>query len=85
MPAGPLSSLSQVGSRADDSRGQVEIFSLNRATPRSVKSFPVGAPALCLEYVTEPELGVFEEDRGGTTEGLSKIGNTICVGLRDGR
>ncbi|KAL2104173.1 hypothetical protein ACEWY4_001041 [Coilia grayii] len=73
-----------VGSIGDDSRGQVEIFSLNRATPRSVKSFPVGAPVLCLEYVTAPERSAFEEEEGGEAEGLAKIGNTICVGLRDG-
>ncbi|XP_042562538.1 rho guanine nucleotide exchange factor 10-like protein, partial [Clupea harengus] len=72
-----------VGSREADSRGQVDIFSLNRATPRLVKSFPVGAPALCLEYVTRPERGDSEED-GGDAEGLAKIGNTICVGLSDG-
>ena len=73
-----------MGSREADSRGQVDIFSLNRATPRLVKSFPVGAPALCLEYVTRPERGDSEED-GGDAEGLAKIGNTICVGLSDGR
>ncbi|XP_076133497.1 rho guanine nucleotide exchange factor 10-like protein isoform X3 [Alosa pseudoharengus] len=73
-----------VGSWGDDSHGQVEIFSLNRATPRSVKSFPVGAPALCLEYVTEPERGAFEEDGEEELECPAKIGNTICVGLRDG-
>ncbi|XP_063064487.1 rho guanine nucleotide exchange factor 10-like protein isoform X1 [Engraulis encrasicolus] len=95
-----------VGSRGDDSRGQVEIFSLNRATPRSVKSFPVGAPVLCLEYVTAPEPSAFDEDGEGEAQevdkgageggggggggwgmeagGAAKIGNTICVGLRDG-
>ncbi|XP_041953350.1 rho guanine nucleotide exchange factor 10-like protein isoform X2 [Alosa sapidissima] len=73
-----------VGSWGDDSHGQVEIFSLNRATPRSVKSFPVGAPALCLECVTEPERGAFEEDGEEELECPAKIGNTICVGLRDG-
>ncbi|XP_062396335.1 rho guanine nucleotide exchange factor 10-like protein isoform X2 [Sardina pilchardus] len=73
-----------VGSWGDDSHGQVEIFSLNRATPRSVKSFPVGAPALCLEYVTEPERGVFDEDGEAEVECPTKIGNTICVGLKDG-
>ncbi|KAK5894051.1 hypothetical protein CesoFtcFv8_010781 [Champsocephalus esox] len=34
--------------------GQVEIFSLNRTSPRLVKSVPLKYPVLSLEYVKEP-------------------------------
>ncbi|XP_073679114.1 rho guanine nucleotide exchange factor 10-like protein isoform X2 [Garra rufa] len=71
-----------VASGGDDSHGQVEIFSLNRPTPRSVKSFSLGSPVLCLEYITEPSTD--EELETQSSEVLSKIGNTICVGLLDG-
>uniref|UniRef100_A0A8C2E3D1 Rho guanine nucleotide exchange factor (GEF) 10-like b n=1 Tax=Cyprinus carpio TaxID=7962 RepID=A0A8C2E3D1_CYPCA len=71
-----------VASGGDDSHGQVEIFSLNRPTPRSVKSFSLGSPVLCLEYITEPSTE--EELETQTSEVLPKIGNTICVGLLDG-
>uniref|UniRef100_A0A8C2K8F1 Rho guanine nucleotide exchange factor (GEF) 10-like b n=1 Tax=Cyprinus carpio TaxID=7962 RepID=A0A8C2K8F1_CYPCA len=64
-----------------DSHGQVEIFSLNRPTPRSVKSFSLGSPVVCLEYITEPSTD--EELETQTSEVPSKIGNTICVGLLD--
>ncbi|KAF4096727.1 hypothetical protein G5714_022696 [Onychostoma macrolepis] len=71
-----------VASGGDNSHGQVEIFSLNRPTPRSVKSFSLGSPVLCLEYITEPSTD--EELETQTSEVPSKIGNTICVGLLDG-
>ncbi|KAK2885639.1 hypothetical protein Q8A67_016476 [Cirrhinus molitorella] len=71
-----------VASGGDNSHGQVEIFSLNRPTPRSVKSFSLGSPVLCLEYITEPSTE--EELETQSSEVLSKIGNTICVGLLDG-
>uniref|UniRef100_W5LRG0 Rho guanine nucleotide exchange factor 10 like n=1 Tax=Astyanax mexicanus TaxID=7994 RepID=W5LRG0_ASTMX len=71
-----------VASGGDDTHGQVEIFSLNRSTPRSVKSFPLGSPVLSLEYVTEPSAA--EEEEGQAVEGPARIGNTICVGLQDG-
>ncbi|XP_072512603.1 rho guanine nucleotide exchange factor 10-like protein isoform X5 [Salminus brasiliensis] len=71
-----------VASGGDDTHGQVEIFSLNRSTPRSVKSFPLGSPVLSLEYVTEPSTA--EDDEGQAAEGPARIGNTICVGLQDG-
>lgn len=66
----------------------MEIFSLNRAVPRTVKSFPVASPVLCMEYIPEAS----EEDPGGTqeprptTEQLpSSLHPTVCLGLRDGR
>uniref|UniRef100_A0A4W6CTD6 Rho guanine nucleotide exchange factor 10 like n=1 Tax=Lates calcarifer TaxID=8187 RepID=A0A4W6CTD6_LATCA len=62
--------------------GQVEIFSLNRATPRLVKTVPLRAPVLCLEYVKEwcPSA----EEEAEKTQSAVKIGNIICVGLQDG-
>lgn len=72
----------QVASGGDESYGQVEIFSLNRPTPRSVKSFLLASPALSIEYVTEAST---EENEGQVSEGAARIGNTICVGLQDGK
>ncbi|XP_036388671.1 rho guanine nucleotide exchange factor 10-like protein isoform X2 [Megalops cyprinoides] len=71
-----------VASGGDSTQGQVDIFSLNRPTPRPVKSFQVGAPVLCLEYVSEPSLP--EEVEGGARESSTRVGNTICAGLQDG-
>ncbi|XP_035237002.1 rho guanine nucleotide exchange factor 10-like protein isoform X2 [Anguilla anguilla] len=71
-----------VASGGDSTQGQVDIFSLNRPTPRPVKSFQVGAPVLCLEYVSEPSPP--EEAEGGWRDSLARVGNTICVGLKDG-
>ncbi|KAK3547223.1 hypothetical protein QTP86_017832, partial [Hemibagrus guttatus] len=70
-----------VASGGEESYGQVEIFSLNRPTPRSVKSFLLASPALSIEYVTEAST---EENEGQVSEGAARIGNTICVGLQDG-
>uniref|UniRef100_A0A8D0F5Y7 Rho guanine nucleotide exchange factor 10 like n=1 Tax=Strix occidentalis caurina TaxID=311401 RepID=A0A8D0F5Y7_STROC len=42
-----------VGGGQEGAGGQVEIFSLNRAVPRTVKSFPVASPVLCMEYIPE--------------------------------
>lgn len=78
-----VSLTAQVASGGDDSHGQVEIFSLNRPTPRSVKSFSLGSPVLCLEYIPEPSTD--EELETQSSEVPSKIGNTICVGLSDGK
>ncbi|KAI1892503.1 hypothetical protein AGOR_G00134270 [Albula goreensis] len=71
-----------VASGGDATQGQVDIFSLNRPTPRAVKSFQVGAPVLCLEYVSEPSLS--DDAEGGVRDSLTRVGNTICVGLQDG-
>ncbi|KAM8917651.1 rho guanine nucleotide exchange factor 10-like protein isoform 2-T4 [Spinachia spinachia] len=69
---------------AEGSHGHIEILSLNRPTPRAVKSLQVGAAVRCLEYVPEPspteeaEAGVHKAPSCGT-------GASICVGLDDGR
>lgn len=81
---GYLPSLSlQVASGGDATQGQVEIFSLNRPTPRPVKSLQVGAPVRCLEYVPEPSPP--EEMEAVALRSPTGVGNTICLGLDDGR
>lgn len=74
-----------VGGGQEGAGGQVEIFSLNRPSPRTVKSFPLAAPVLCMEYIPEPE----EEAEGGDESGTASdapaaVRPTICVGLQDG-
>ncbi|XP_062449047.1 rho guanine nucleotide exchange factor 10-like protein isoform X2 [Rhea pennata] len=66
-----------VGGGQEGAGGQVEIFSLNRAAPRTVKFFAVASPVLCMEYVPErePLAGPGAEQPPGPA---------ICLGLRDG-
>ncbi|KAM6046411.1 rho guanine nucleotide exchange factor 10-like protein isoform 1-T1 [Chlamydotis macqueenii] len=76
-----------VGGGQEGAGGQVEIFSLNRAVPRTVKSFPVASPVLCMEYI--PEAGEGEptgtQEPRPTTEQLPASPHpTVCLGLRDG-
>uniref|UniRef100_A0A8C7RJY6 Rho guanine nucleotide exchange factor (GEF) 10-like a n=1 Tax=Oncorhynchus mykiss TaxID=8022 RepID=A0A8C7RJY6_ONCMY len=71
-----------VASGGDATQGQVEIFSLNRPTPRPVKSLQVGAPVRCLEYVPEPSTP--EEMEAVALRSPTGVGNTICLGLDDG-
>ncbi|XP_045154879.1 rho guanine nucleotide exchange factor 10-like protein [Echinops telfairi] len=78
----------QVGGGQEGAGGQVEIFSLNRPSPRTVKSFPLAAPVLCMEYIPEPE----EEEAAGEGRDQSRpaadpsaaVHPTICLGLQDG-
>uniref|UniRef100_A0A8C0ZEC4 Rho guanine nucleotide exchange factor 10 like n=1 Tax=Cyanistes caeruleus TaxID=156563 RepID=A0A8C0ZEC4_CYACU len=64
--------------------GQVEIFSLNRSVPRTVKSFPVPAPVLCMEFIPEPN----PEDPGEQGMAPDPAPNAphpaVCLGLQDG-
>ncbi|NWH46966.1 ARGAL protein, partial [Fregata magnificens] len=76
-----------VGGGQEGAGGQVEIFSLNRAVPRTVKSFPVASPVLCMEYI--PEAGEGEpagtqEPRPTTEQPPASPHPTVCLGLRDG-
>ncbi|NXS68720.1 ARGAL protein, partial [Pandion haliaetus] len=76
-----------VGGGQEGAGGQVEIFSLNRAVPRTVKSFPVASPVLCMEYI--PEAGEGEpagtqEPRPTTEQPPASLHPTVCLGLRDG-
>ncbi|XP_061578352.1 rho guanine nucleotide exchange factor 10-like protein [Cololabis saira] len=64
-----------------DSHSRVDIFSLNRSTPRLVKSLRLRAPVLCLEQVKEEEEEEDEEEEGVAA---ASRGNMICVGLQDG-
>uniref|UniRef100_A0A8B9HNW1 Rho guanine nucleotide exchange factor (GEF) 10-like a n=1 Tax=Astyanax mexicanus TaxID=7994 RepID=A0A8B9HNW1_ASTMX len=70
-----------VASGDDGGQCQVEIFSLNRPTPRWVKSFPVGSRVRCLEFIPEPNQ--HEEDHPVLSSSTT-AGNTVCVGLDDG-
>ncbi|XP_049327660.1 rho guanine nucleotide exchange factor 10-like protein isoform X2 [Astyanax mexicanus] len=70
-----------VASGDDGGQCQVEIFSLNRPTPRWVKSFPVGSRVCCLEFIPEPNQ--HEEDHPVLSSSTT-AGNTVCVGLDDG-
>ncbi|XP_058646868.1 rho guanine nucleotide exchange factor 10-like protein isoform X4 [Onychostoma macrolepis] len=70
-----------VAGGGDSTQGQVDIFSLNRPTPRPVKSLQMGARVRCLEYVPEPTPS---EDAETGPHNSTGVGNTICVGLDDG-
>ncbi|XP_053530160.1 rho guanine nucleotide exchange factor 10-like protein isoform X3 [Ictalurus punctatus] len=70
-----------VASGGDCAQGHVEIFSLNRTTPRSVKSFQVRAPVRCLEFVSEPS---HSDATDPALHNAAAAGNTVCVGLDDG-
>ncbi|XP_027523822.1 rho guanine nucleotide exchange factor 10-like protein isoform X3 [Corapipo altera] len=75
-----------VGGGQEGAGGQVEIFSLNRAVPRTVKSFPVASPVLCMEYIPEPEEGDApgcQEPRAGEQPPPAPH-PTVCLGLQDG-
>ncbi|KAK6303600.1 hypothetical protein J4Q44_G00260540 [Coregonus suidteri] len=73
-----------VASGGDRNHGQVEIFSLNRSTPRTVKSIQLGVPVLCLDHVMEPCPTDEEEEGEAAVKSTARTGNTICVGLQDG-
>ncbi|NWT03403.1 ARGAL protein, partial [Mionectes macconnelli] len=75
-----------VGGGQEGAGGQVEIFSLNRSVPRTVKSFPVASPVLCMEYIPEPEEGDppgCQEPRA-SEQPPSAPHPTVCLGLQDG-
>ncbi|XP_037356570.1 rho guanine nucleotide exchange factor 10-like protein isoform X2 [Talpa occidentalis] len=77
-----------VGGGQEGAGGQVEIFSLNRPSPRTVKSFPLAAPVLCMEYIPEPEEGESgdgdREESGTAADPSAAVHPTICLGLQDG-
>ncbi|XP_078026742.1 rho guanine nucleotide exchange factor 10-like protein isoform X2 [Epinephelus lanceolatus] len=72
-----------VAGGGDGSHGHIEIFSLNRPMPRTVKCLQVGSAVRCLEYVPEPS--PTDETEAGVHKATSGIGANICVGLDDGR
>ncbi|XP_032719462.1 rho guanine nucleotide exchange factor 10-like protein isoform X5 [Lontra canadensis] len=73
-----------VGGRQEGAGGQVEIFSLNRPSPRTVKSFPLAAPVLCMEYIPEPEEGESGDESRMAPDPSTTVHPTICLGLQDG-
>lgn len=74
-----------VGGGQEGAGGQVEIFSLNRPSPRTVKSFPLAAPVLCMEYIPEPEEEEESGDEGApAADPSAAVRPTICLGLQDG-
>ncbi|KAJ7425979.1 Rho guanine nucleotide exchange factor 10-like protein [Willisornis vidua] len=75
-----------VGGGQEGAGGQVEIFSLNRAVPRTVKSFPVASPVLCMEYIPEPEQGEprDSQEARASEQPPSNPHPTVCLGLQDG-
>ncbi|XP_073874695.1 rho guanine nucleotide exchange factor 10-like protein isoform X9 [Macaca fascicularis] len=74
-----------VGGGQEGAGGQVEIFSLNRPSPRTVKSFPLAAPVLCMEYIPELEEEAESRDESRTAADPSAaVHPTICLGLQDG-
>ncbi|XP_034358263.1 rho guanine nucleotide exchange factor 10-like protein isoform X2 [Arvicanthis niloticus] len=74
-----------VGGGQEGAGGQVEIFSLNRPSPRTVKSFPVAAPVLCIERISDPEEEAegAEESRVASDPSVT-VHPTVCLGLQDG-
>lgn len=78
-----------VGGGQEGAGGQVEIFSLNRPSPRTVKSFPLAAPVLCMEYIPEPEEGEggdgdHRASQATAPEPTATVHPAICLGLQDG-
>ncbi|XP_067423657.1 rho guanine nucleotide exchange factor 10-like protein isoform X3 [Emydura macquarii macquarii] len=77
-----------VGGGQEGAGGQVEIFSLNRSVPRTVKSFPVASQVLCMEYI--PEKGEGEQEQGTAEDPRAAADQppaphpAICLGLQDG-
>lgn len=65
----------------------MEIFSLNRPSPRTVKSFPLAAPVLCIEYIPDPEEEAAEgaEESRVAADPSAAVHPTVCLGLQDGR
>uniref|UniRef100_A0A8D2JHL0 Rho guanine nucleotide exchange factor 10 like n=1 Tax=Varanus komodoensis TaxID=61221 RepID=A0A8D2JHL0_VARKO len=74
-----------VGGGQEGAGGQVEIFSLNRPVPRTVKSFPVASLVLCSEYIPErSEEGKSEDAQTATDRQPVLAQPAICLGLQDG-
>ncbi|XP_048374793.1 rho guanine nucleotide exchange factor 10-like protein isoform X7 [Sphaerodactylus townsendi] len=73
-----------VGGGQEGAGGQVEIFSLNRAVPRTVKSFPVASQVLCMEYIPERS----EEEKAAESQPAddppAPPQPALCLGLQDG-
>ncbi|XP_041275662.1 rho guanine nucleotide exchange factor 10-like protein isoform X4 [Onychostruthus taczanowskii] len=73
-----------VGGGQEGAGGQVEIFSLNRSVPRTVKSFPVAAPVLCMEFIPEPHPEDPAEQGMAPDPTPNAPHPAVCLGLQDG-
>ncbi|XP_068027873.1 rho guanine nucleotide exchange factor 10-like protein isoform X5 [Anomalospiza imberbis] len=73
-----------VGGGQEGAGGQVEIFSLNRSVPRTVKSFPVPAPVLCMEFIPEPHPEDPAEQGMASDPAPNAPHPAVCLGLQDG-
>ncbi|NXX33020.1 ARGAL protein, partial [Nicator chloris] len=73
-----------VGGGQEGAGGQVEIFSLNRSVPRTVKSFPVPAPVLCMEFIPEPHPEDPVEQGMPPDAAPHAPHPAVCLGLQDG-
>ncbi|XP_064423905.1 rho guanine nucleotide exchange factor 10-like protein [Latimeria chalumnae] len=72
-----------VSSGCEQGCGQVDIFSLNRSTPRNVKTFQVSSRVLCMEYILETTRSS-EEEESQVMGHPPFHGPIICLGLQDG-
>uniref|UniRef100_A0A670ZX04 Rho guanine nucleotide exchange factor 10 like n=1 Tax=Pseudonaja textilis TaxID=8673 RepID=A0A670ZX04_PSETE len=73
-----------VGGGQEGAGGQVEIFSLNRSVPRTVRSFPVASQVLCLEYIPEKAEEERVEESPTTADQSFPSQPALCLGLKDG-
>ncbi|XP_036007230.1 rho guanine nucleotide exchange factor 10-like protein isoform X1 [Fundulus heteroclitus] len=72
-----------VAGASEGFQGHIEIFSLNRPTPRAIKSLQIDSAVRCLEYVQPPS--PTEEDDTEVHKAATGTATNICVGLDDGR
>ncbi|XP_041062697.1 rho guanine nucleotide exchange factor 10-like protein isoform X3 [Carcharodon carcharias] len=70
-----------IGSGREQGLGQVDLFSLNRSTPRHVKSFQASSRVLCMEYIP-----LIIQDADNVDYPMEKPGDSpiIVIGLQDG-
>ncbi|XP_060546284.1 rho guanine nucleotide exchange factor 10-like protein isoform X4 [Pantherophis guttatus] len=73
-----------VGGGQEGAGGQVEIFSLNRSVPRTVRSFPVASQVLCLEYIPERAEEERTEESQTAADQPFPAQPALCLGLQDG-
>uniref|UniRef100_A0A8C6Y3V5 Rho guanine nucleotide exchange factor 10 like n=1 Tax=Naja naja TaxID=35670 RepID=A0A8C6Y3V5_NAJNA len=73
-----------VGGGQEGAGGQVEIFSLNRSVPRTVRSFPVASQVLCLEYIPERAEEEQAEESPTAADQPFPAQPALCLGLQDG-
>ncbi|XP_078281813.1 rho guanine nucleotide exchange factor 10-like protein isoform X2 [Rhinoraja longicauda] len=70
-----------IGSGREQGQGQVDLFSLNRSSPRLVKSFQVSSGVLCMEYIPQQLRSEMDTDCPLEKPADNPI---IILGLQDG-